>query len=60
MLIREYNIGATNIKIYDDYMAKTPEENRIIKEHLDDIAYRINERVNREEMMKKKSQKATG
>lgn len=48
MLIREFNSGGTTIKIFDDYMAKTPEQNRIIKEHLDDIARRINERVNRE------------
>lgn len=48
MLIKEYYSGATRIRIFDDYMAKTPEENQKIKEHLDDIARRINERVNRE------------
>lgn len=46
MLVREFYSGATRIRIMDDYMAKTPEENRLIKEHLDDIARRVNERVN--------------
>ena len=50
MLIREFNLDGTHIKIMDDYMAKTLEENQRIKEHLDSIAERINERVNREEM----------
>lgn len=48
MLVKEFYLGATRIKIMDDYMAKTPEENQRIKEHLDDIARRVNERVNRE------------
>lgn len=51
MLIKRYFSGATEILIMDDYMAKTPEENNLIKEHLDDIARRINERVNRERVL---------
>ena len=52
MLIKEYFLGATKIKIRDDYMAKTPEEKQIIKENIDDIARRINERVNREALLR--------
>lgn len=48
MIIREFYLGATKIKIDDEFMAKTPEEKRIRKECIDEIAYRINERVNRE------------
>lgn len=43
-VIKEYFSGGTKIRIMDDFMAKTPEENRLIKEQLDDIARRIIER----------------
>lgn len=49
MLVKEYYSGATKIRIMDDYMAKTPEENQRVKENIDNIIWRINERVNREE-----------
>lgn len=52
MLIADYYLGSTHIKIMDDYMAKTPEQNAIFKANLDEVARRINERVNREEAYK--------
>ena len=48
MVIQDYFLGATHIRIHDDYMAKTPKENEIIKANIDDVARRINERIFRE------------
>ena len=47
MIIREFNLGGTKIKIDDEFMAKTPEENQIHKENLDSVMYRINEKIAR-------------
>lgn len=54
MIIREFALGATKIKIDDEFMAKTPEENQIHKENLDSVMYRINERIAKKEEEEKK------
>lgn len=40
-VIKEYNSGGTLIRICDDYMPKTEEENRFRYTMLDDVARRI-------------------
>lgn len=49
MIIREFTLGATLIKIDDEFMAKTDEENQVHKENLDSVMYRINEKYARKE-----------
>lgn len=43
-VIKEYNSGGTLIRICDDYMPKTEEENKQRYSLLDEIARRISER----------------
>lgn len=49
MIIREFTLGPTLIKIDDEFMAKTDEENQVHKENLDSVMYRINEKLARKE-----------
>lgn len=43
-VIKEYNSGGTLIRICDDYMPKTEEENKYRYSLLDEVARRITER----------------
>ena len=43
-VIKEYNSGGTLIRICDDYMPKTEEENKYRYSLLDEVARRISER----------------
>ena len=43
-VIKEYNSGGTLIRICDDYMPETEEENQLRKSLLNDVARRIVER----------------
>lgn len=40
-IIKEYNSGGTTIKIADDFMPKTEEENKLAYALLDEVARRI-------------------
>lgn len=43
-VIKEYNSGGTTIRICDDYLPKTEEENQLRYSILNDVARRIIER----------------